>query len=253
MHSLFLDSSLPLFLRRNQVFRVKNLVGWTDAIRGKQADFRKTTTTKVTMKHIIALGVFLLVVVHSIPIALAEEDTDPKGFSKGAFSLTYPGTGWSLEEGPAEEGKKDVNLRITAEGEPLLNIILTLSSSFPETAEGEEEPYSQEIATAFGAPLALGIAEKKEENITNSVGLINFDEFYDLSSRFLIVKPGSGKTLTLDAFSYRTQNAPKSMALGAIIFEGNKDSSKVEHKHLDRILEAYGIVQSIKIKPEKAS
>lgn len=203
------------------------------------------------MKQIIALGIFLLVVFNHNPVALAEEETEPKGFSKGAFSLTYPGAGWTLEEQPVEEGKKDMNIRLVADGESPVSVLLTLTSSYPQPAEDEEVPYSQELATAFGLPIALSLADKKEENIMNSVGLINFDEFYDLSSRFLIVKPGSSKTVTLDAFSYHTDNAPRNMVLGAVVFPDDRDPSKVKHEQLDRILEAYGIVQSIKIKGGK--
>lgn len=203
------------------------------------------------MKQLITLGILLLVLFNGMDIASAQEEAEPEGFSRRGFSLTYPGTGWKLQEKPAREGSDDINLEISADDDTPVSIILSLSSSYVQEAQTKDTPYAQELATAFGLPIALSIAEKKEENIFNSVGLINFDQFYELSSRFLILKPGSQKTVTLDAFSYHTDNAPKKMVLGAVIFQGDKNPSRVKHEQLDRILEAYGIVQSIKIKGGK--
>lgn len=175
----------------------------------------------------------------------AQESSEEKVFSKGIFSLSYPTEGWQLEELKPPPGKKNTNIKLTATGTPKLMIVVT----WEDGVNAEDPTRSVVAAQAFGLPIALNLADQKSENIISSIGLINLSEVSDLGARFTIVKPGTSKTTNIDAFVARPENAPGNMIMGAIISEGSQKEKDLNDEYYDRLYAAYGIVQSIALKP----
>ena len=202
------------------------------------------------MKRILA-PLLLTVTMITSTFAFAEESVQEKTFKKGIFGFTYPDKGWALEELPPPTGKKSTNIKLTASGTPPLSIVLTWDDSIGELSEKDKEARSPVTASAFGLPIALSLAGNKSENIVQSVGLINLSDLSDLSARFTILKPGSPKTMNLDAFVLLPQDTPGNILMGAIISEGSQQQTDLTDEYYDRLYEAYGIVQTMAFKATK--
>lgn len=197
------------------------------------------------MKRILCLSYLLIVASFTHP-ARAEEGE--KHFQKENFSLSYPDEGWQLEEMAPPKGKQTTNLRLTSSGKAKLSVVVTWEELPKPFTEQELETRPPALASAFALPIALSIAEKKEENITSSVGLINLSNLSELSYRYLVSKPGTNKTTSIEGFVYRTEDAPQSLVMGAIISEGSRLPTDLTNEYYDRLAEAYSIVNSLELK-----
>ena len=202
------------------------------------------------MKLLPILTMFVSLLATSTYI-VAEEAGEEISYKKGILSLAYPKAGWKLEELPPPPGKKNTNLRLTADGTPTLSIIITWEDSLPALSAEDKETPPAGAAAAFGLPIALSMAENKSENIIPSVGLINLADMSELSAHFTIIKPGSQKTMNLDAFTYFPESAPGNLVMGAIISEGHLLPSELSKEYYYRLYDAFGIVQSITLKAGK--
>ena len=199
--------------------------------------------------HRRRFGCLIACVVLFCTSSFAQDEDETKLFTKRNVSLSYPSSGWMLEDLPPPPENASINIRLTSKQVNGFSVVLTFRDDCSPPADDSQQPSSAELGTSFGLGLALKLAEKHEDRIVTSYGLINFAEQSDLAARFLISKPDSDKLVSIESFVHLPEDAPNNCVMGAVVSPVSKKIDFYKQDYFDVLYEAYGIVQSIVVKP----
>jgi hypothetical protein len=202
------------------------------------------------MRHLLVFAVATCLA-FATQVSFAEDEVTEKTFSKRGLSLSYPSTGWNLEDLPPAPNSTTVNVRLTSVNVPNLSIILTFQDDLKELSEKDLETPSADLAAAFGTPIALKWASTGKTTVLRSTSLINFEDVSALGTRFIVTTEGSTTFRSLETFA--RLRPPNSSVVGAISSEGKTEPSGYTAAYYDALYEAYNIVQSISVKEKEVS